>query len=180
MDSEANVSSGVVTGGKARAALTVALRFVVVIALAFWMGGFTFYAGVVIHVGHRVFGSARETGFLTQQVTVWLNRSGAIVLGILVLNLLMTPRLVARDWWMAAAVTVAAMIGLQIALFQLHGRLDLFLDAAAQTIRDRGGFRKEHLVYMNVATTQWAAALLHLMALLALWRRNDGNRGARL
>ena len=78
---------------------------------------------------------------------------------------------------MVAAVTVAVMIGLQIALFRLHGRLDLFLDAATQTIRDRGGFRREHLAYMNVATTQWAAALLHLMALLALWRRGDQMRG---
>ena len=64
----------------------VGRRFLVVLALGFWLGGFTFYAGVVIHAGHRVFGSARETGFLTQQVTTWLNFSGWLALAILFWN----------------------------------------------------------------------------------------------
>src|SRR3954471_7832644 len=29
------------------------LRYLSIIGLCFWMGGFTFYAGVVIHAGHR-------------------------------------------------------------------------------------------------------------------------------
>src|SRR5437764_12169532 len=66
----------------------IARRFLVILALGFWLGGFTFYAGVVIHIGHRVFGSARETGFLTQQVTGWLNLSGVLALGILFWNAL--------------------------------------------------------------------------------------------
>ena len=32
-------------------------RFLVIAVVAFWLGGFTFYASVVIHTGHRVFGS---------------------------------------------------------------------------------------------------------------------------
>jgi len=44
-------------------------RYLIFAAVAFWLGGFTFYASVVIHTGHRVFGSRVETGFLTQQVT---------------------------------------------------------------------------------------------------------------
>ncbi|MDB6036228.1 MAG: hypothetical protein JWM99_69 [Verrucomicrobiales bacterium] len=64
------------------------LRYVSMIGICFWMGGFTFYSAVVIHVGHRVFESHREIGFLTQEVTIWLNRSGAIVLLILLISAL--------------------------------------------------------------------------------------------
>ena len=39
-------------------------RYLVVLAFAFWQGGFTFYAGVVIWVGNRVMGSEREVGFI--------------------------------------------------------------------------------------------------------------------
>ena len=152
---------------------TLLLRYVVVIGLAFWMGGFTFYAGVVIHVGHRVFGTMRETGFLTQQVTLWLNRSGAIVLGILLLNLFLTRRQNAPRWWFTAAATLAVMIGIQIALLQLHPRLDAFLDASTQTIRERPNFHRQHLLYMNLSTTQWIAALIHLWSILILWRKSD-------
>src|SRR5207247_5841896 len=63
-------------------------RFLVIVALGFWLGGFAFYAGVVIHTGHRVFGGMRETGFLTQQVTGWLNVSGVAALTILFWNAL--------------------------------------------------------------------------------------------
>ena len=152
---------------------TLFLRYMVLIGLAFWMGGFTFYAGVVIHVGHRVFGTMRETGFLTQQVTLWLNRSGAIVLAILLVNLLLTRRQTAPRWWITAAATLAIMVAIQIALFELHPRLDAFLDASSQTIRDRPIFHREHLIYMNLSTAQWAAALIHLLSLLTLWRTSD-------
>src|SRR2546421_12981299 len=64
----------------------IARRFLVIVALGFWLGGFTFYAGVVIHTGHRVVGGMRETGFLTQQVTGWLNVSGVAALAILLWN----------------------------------------------------------------------------------------------
>jgi hypothetical protein len=42
------------------------------IALFFWQGGFTFYASVVVPIGQEVFGPLRQ-GFLTRQVTVYLN-----------------------------------------------------------------------------------------------------------
>jgi hypothetical protein len=155
------------------AVLTILQRFIVIIGLAFWMGGFTFYAGVVIHVGHRVFGTMRETGFLTQQVTLWLNRSGAIVLALLIVNLRLTPARTFLAWRVVATATIVVMIVAQIFLFKLHPRMDAFLDASNQTIHDRPAFRHEHLLYMNVSTIQWAAALLHLCSLLILWRESD-------
>src|SRR6516165_1555208 len=61
-------------------------RFLVLSALFFWQGGFTFYASVVVPVGQEVFGHLRQ-GFITRQVTVYLNLSGAIALALLIWDL---------------------------------------------------------------------------------------------
>ena len=51
-------------------------RFVALWTLAFWMGGFTFYAGAVIPVLHDQLGGALESGLVTQRVTIDLNLLG--------------------------------------------------------------------------------------------------------
>src|SRR5258706_3358745 len=152
---------------------TIFLRYLILIGLCFWMGGFTFYASVVIHVGHRVFGSGPEFGFLTKEVTVWLTRSGLIVLAILLLNLLLTPKRIARRWFFVASGTFAVMAAIQIALLLLHPRLEPFLDSSNQTIRERPTFHHWHLIDMNLSTVQWSAALIHLWSLLTIWRKTD-------
>src|SRR5436190_16665061 len=57
-------------------------RFACLAALAFWMGGFTFYALVVIPTGNRLLGSIQQ-GLLTQQVTHWMNLIGLLALMLL-------------------------------------------------------------------------------------------------
>src|SRR5262245_30872810 len=61
-------------------ALETFRRVALLLGLCLWFGGFTFYALVVIHVGHRVFRGRLEVGFLTQAVTHWLNLIGGAVL----------------------------------------------------------------------------------------------------
>src|SRR5262249_56597146 len=60
--------------------MTILRRFLVLIALFFWQGGFTFYAAVVVPIGQQVLNSHLRQGFITQQVTNYLNLSGAIAL----------------------------------------------------------------------------------------------------
>src|SRR2546428_9021513 len=60
--------------------VTFLRRFLVLAALMFWQGGFTFYAAVVVPVGQQVLGSDLEQGFITRQVTQWLNVAGAVAL----------------------------------------------------------------------------------------------------
>ena len=148
-------------------------RFLLVIALAFWLGGFTFYAGVVIHTGHRVFGSARDTGFLTQQVTGWLNLSGAVVLTILWWNAVASRKV--RGRWLQGGLwlTWAMMAGVQVALYALHPMLDRLLDVETHAISERALFRRLHLVYINLSTIQWAAGVLHTLLALLAWRAID-------
>jgi hypothetical protein len=58
-------------------------RFLAFAAVAFWLGGFTFYAGVVIPVGIRVLGGHVRQGFITQQVTQWINVAALCAIPIL-------------------------------------------------------------------------------------------------
>src|SRR6476661_7455162 len=55
-------------------------RFVVLLAFAFWQGGFTFYAAVAAPVSSEVLGSSRERSLLSQRITRYLNLAGAIAL----------------------------------------------------------------------------------------------------
>src|SRR5579884_592805 len=100
-------------------------RYLTLIALSFWQGGFTFYAAVVVPIGQQVFGHLRQ-GFLTRQVTVYLNLIGAVALLVLLWDLLF-----ARDparWrrW-SRWLLWAGMTGMLGWLLQLHGQLDELL-----------------------------------------------------
>ena len=127
-------------------------RFFAIIVLAFWMGGFTFYAVVVIPLGTRVLGSS-EQGLLTQQVSVWINWIGVVALAILFLSAW-------RSRW--AFATWLVMAAAQIALLWLHPHLDKLIDKSAQAVVDHGQFYQWHRAYLIVATIQWLAAVLHL------------------
>jgi hypothetical protein len=64
--------------------MVIVLRRVLVLgALLFWQGGFTFYGAVVVHVGQDVLGSHRMQGFVTRRVTNYLNLAGAVALPLL-------------------------------------------------------------------------------------------------
>jgi hypothetical protein len=152
------------------------LRYLTIIGLCFWMGGFTFYASTVIHVGHRVFNSNREVGFLTKEVTVWLNRSAVVTLFILLANHLVCSRTDTKWLNRVRLGTLILMAAIQVALFLLHPMLDQGLNVTNRTIIKGSGFHSLHLWYMNLSTTQWTAALIHLATVLLSWRRRD--RGA--
>lgn len=146
-------------------------RFLVLIALFFWQGGFTFYAGVVVPIGQQVFGHLRQ-GFLTRQVTVYLNLAGAAALLVLLWDLF-----AARDpskwrrWcrWLLWGGMVVALLW----LFRLHGQLDELLVPKGFLNRDPEAFRPQHRLYLWISTVQWAWGLLYLLATLAVWRKED-------
>lgn len=109
-------------------------RFLVLVAFSFWMGGFTFYAGVVIPTAHEVLGSHREVGFITQQVTRWLNLSGLVALAVLAWNaaaLVKASTCKDRRWLIG---TLAVMAACQLALLVEHPILDHLIDAESQSL----------------------------------------------
>src|ERR1700746_354095 len=81
-DMELARPEGDARGRSIRRAMTVVRRWLLLWALMFWQGGFTFYGGVVVPVGSAVLGSEREQGFITRKVTNYLNLAGAVALAI--------------------------------------------------------------------------------------------------
>ncbi len=147
-------------------------RFIVATTTGLWLGGFTFYSAVVIHVGAELLGDHRPVGFITQEVTHWLNMAGGVALASLLWNLLATaqgqPRL--RRWtvwatWGTMAAALAALVG-------LHVMIDGYLDRDSQTILDYHKFLWLHRAYLAIATAQWSAGLLHVWCLLLPRRDN--------
>src|SRR5947209_1507439 len=99
-------------------------RFIVLAALMFWQGGFTFYAAVVVPVGQSVLGSHRRQGMITRVVTDYLNLTGAAALVPLAWDAAVAAGGLRRGRWLAWAVMAAA----QAALVVLHGQLNQLLD----------------------------------------------------
>jgi len=148
-------------------------RLALVLSLCFWLGGFTFYALVVIHTGHRVFGSRVEVGFLTQAVTRWLNLSSVPTLFLMLWEVLLAfkrrgglVRFVLAPMWVV-------VVGIEVTLFVLHPRLDTLLDPGSRSIVDRRAFGSLHLLYMNLSTAQWVATLIFVLAVLRAWLKRD-------
>src|SRR5258708_40039244 len=96
-------------------------RYTVLLAFALWMGGFTFYSTIVIPTGAKVLGGEREVGFITQQVTNWLNGLGVLTLSILAWNAFAEGNGVPRRWLTLAWI---GMAGSQVGLFLLHPAID--------------------------------------------------------
>src|SRR5580704_17366571 len=92
-------------------------RFILLLCIAFWQGGFMFYGGVVVPVGAAVLGSEVDQGFITQAVTNYLNGAGAVCVGVWgILLWLDGPRswLGRACWalWSGLVVTLGVLIGL--------------------------------------------------------------------
>src|SRR5947209_9415057 len=121
-------------------------RLLVLTALCFWTGGFTFYAAVVVPVGAEVLGSHRDQGYITQKVTNYLNLAGAAALPLLAWDIVAArdpSRLRRRARWLAwlgMGLTLAALVG-------LHPRLDALLEHDA-SIFPGNAFRPLHRIYL--------------------------------
>lgn len=154
--------------------LTFWRRFLVLAALMFWQGGFTFYAAVVVPVGQDMFGHVQQ-GFVTRRVTNYLNEAGAVALAVLAWDARATPdgarrRRVRWALWLGMAAALAVLAG-------LHTRLDELLDVEHFQILSRKGFRPNHRLYLWVSTLQWALALAYALATLGAWRHQDRREG---
>ncbi|HEV3415682.1 MAG TPA: hypothetical protein VG056_02670 [Pirellulales bacterium] len=144
----------------------VVRRFLVASGLGLWLGGFTFYGAVVIKVGEAVLGSHRPVGFITQEVSHWLNLIGAVAVALLLWN-------IAAEWaavgpWrrFGLAATWIIMVAGLAALVVIHRFLDGVLEVETQEILNYKQFIWLHRFYLAISTIQWAAGLLHAWLLL--------------
>jgi hypothetical protein len=147
-------------------------RFLVIAALMFWQGGFTFYAAVVVPIGADVLQSHTKQGFITRQVSNWLNVAGGVGLALLAWDVASGKDSARwRYWlrWTAWAVALATLGMLAV----LHLWLDCFLDPDHLRVLEREQYREMHRVYLWTSTTQWGAILVWLLLTLSAWRAED-------
>lgn len=147
-------------------------RYLVIVALAFWLGGFTFYVSVVVPIGTRVLGSTMRQGLITRQVTVWLNVAGAAAIPVLVIDAV-SCRDPARWRFHSRLALLGFMALCQAVLFSLHGHLDSMLDVAAMDVSDHDAFYLSHRIYLWTHTVQWFAALVYIALMLRSWSAQD-------
>ncbi len=144
--------------------LKLGLRWAALVALTFWLGGFTFYSAVVIPILHDEMGGL-ESGRITGMVSNHLNAFGVAAIVI---------------WWVLAwcergpeerAVrrVRVGLLGVTTAvlalLIALHPIMDARLDSASMR-----SFHTLHFVYLNASTLQWGVNLALLAASVWIWR----------
>lgn len=147
--------------------VSITLRYLGVLGLAFWQGGMAFYGSVVIPTAHDIMDSHREIGFVTRHVTRTANLLGAVVLSVLLAHLAVVWKLLSRGPRITLTASWFVMVAAQATLFLLRSHLDSMLDPAAMRILDRPRFMPLHERYLNVTSILCLAALGHLWAMLA-------------
>ena len=141
--------------------------------LAIWQGGFVFYAAVVVEVGKQVLGGAEEQGWITQQVTNWLNLAGGGALAAWAWDIAAepSPQALRRRRWLVWMFLVAALL----ALASLHPFLDMHMhsEQEARYISGRADFRTLHRWYLWISTAQWLGSIGLSWWTLRTWRQAD-------
>lgn len=144
--------------------MTVLARFRRVAAtllLSLWWGGFSFYAGRVVFIGHSVLHSKIRQGFITERVTAELNWLALATLAFVGWELFATRAAYRRTAWVVWSATLVTTL----VLFSLHAKLAGMLDFSTHQLTDDEAFYGWHRVYLLVATAQWlfGAALVSLV-----------------
>lgn len=148
--------------------MVVLRRFVLIMALLFWQGGFMFYASVVVTVGANTLGSELLQGFITESVTNYLNVAGAFCITVWGMSLWCDPRStsgrIRSDWLLWS--TLLATLGV---LLQLHPRMDQCLDFESRIVLNMQRFHSLHRIYLITSTAQWLISCILLWLTLARW-----------
>jgi hypothetical protein len=134
--------------------LAMLRRIAATLLIALWWGGFSFYSGRVVFIGHEILRSKVRQGFITERVTTELNWLALVTLGMVGWELIACapiPR--RRVTWMTWAVTLLATV----TLILLHAKLAAMLDFNSRQVTDDNRFYDWHRVYLCVATVQWLA-----------------------
>jgi len=146
--------------------------FLLIQSLILWQGGFVFYAAVVVPIGTEVVGSHTVQGFVTRDVTNWLNALGVGY------HLLLAWTLAAERGTACRRIRIslgAASALLLVALIALHPLLDSYLDPVEQIVREPKAFARWHIAYLWCSTTQWVLALPQAWLTLGAWRTRIPN-----
>src|SRR5580765_3635798 len=99
-------------------------RFLTVVVVAIWFGGFTFYSTAVISTSQEVLHSHLRAGLITQQVTNWLNRISIVPLALCAMNCWILRKPEHKRLLQLLIAALVVMVLLQAGLFVLHPMID--------------------------------------------------------
>jgi hypothetical protein len=133
-----------------------------IITLSIWWGVFTFYAGVVVPMGMNVLGSHTQMGFVTQEVTKYLNFISLILFLIYAYSLRNHEFL--EDVLIEQIISFS-LIGFQLLLFVIHFFLTDLLDFNDHTVLNEEKFYVFHRVYLIIETLIWLIVSWQLILL---------------
>lgn len=123
-----------------------------IITLSIWWRAFTFYAGFVVTVGMQVLVSHIAMGFITQQVTVYLNIFSLIIF--IIYAYYLNSEEVTKSSLVEQIIAIS-VIGFQLLLFLLHFYLTDLLDFEKHTIINQDNFYLLHQIYLIIETLIW-------------------------
>ena len=140
-------------------------QYASVVAIVLWLGGFTFYATLVVPSGELVVGRVPQ-GYVTQRVTDGLNVIGCVLLLFMLVDL-MLHRKYLSPWAMRARCLGLVVFGVGLVmLFELHNHMDALMDRTTLAKPDRVVFKPMHQRYQMIFTFMWMATVLELAMML--------------
>ena len=143
--------------------LPLLIRSSYLFAMAVWVGGFTFYGGVVVPILNDELDHL-QAGGITRRVTDILNMVGLVTVSIWSVAA-WTERGLGPTWVRRGGLALlGATSVLLVALIVLHRVMDIRLDAGRLP-----DFYPLHRMYLATSTAQWLANLGLIVASLLVW-----------
>jgi hypothetical protein len=144
-------------------------RFLVVLALMFWVGGFMFYGAVVVPTMFEKLGEMPQRSLVTQGVTSWMNLAGTVALLVMFADTFSSSAGGQRWRWIAWV----SMVVPHLALIWMHREMSTQMLAPGFHRSDLRPFMSWHRIYLIVSTIQWFAGMVFVVLSLRQWRRED-------
>ncbi len=140
------------------------LRWLALVGMTFWLGGFTFYSAVVIPILHDAMGGI-DSGMITGEVSNYLNAFG--VATVVAWSVLAAFEHSTGERW--ARRMRSSLLGLSAAilvgLIALHPVMDRRLGSG-----EMSHFYPLHKIYLIASTFQWGINLAILAVSVWIWR----------
>jgi hypothetical protein len=143
-------------------------RFLLIVALMFWQGGFMFYGAVVVPIV-RVKIAGKERSEITRDVTQWMNLAGTVAV-LVMFSDVWAGGPTARRWrwltWLGMVLPLPILV-------LLHGEMSRQMMDPTFIQTGVMRFLSWHRAYLLCNTFQWLAGMAFVLLSLRAWRAED-------
>src|SRR5262245_54943571 len=144
-------------------------RFLLILALMFWQGGFMFYGAVVVPVVRSQLEGRPERSTITQHVTQWMNLAGTAAILVSFADVWASP-LDRKRWrwigWLGMALPHPIVV-------VLHHFMSQQMAVPGFHSSDIASFLTWHRIYLLNNTVQWLSGMVFVVHTIKSWREED-------